>query len=349
MEKMTSTRRFNLISWAITLVFMIGMVGFTFWQTRIASATSAPVAAPVVEPTHSALQPTQSGPDAAVVSLPGLPSIERNLTLQTIIPQRPRYVVVAHTVERGDSVFRISKTFEIKPETLLWANYDALQDDPHSLKPGQELFIPPTDGILYKWKAGDTLEKIAADFKAKLDDIVEWPGNELDLTNPSPKVDQLVMIPGGWRESKAITLPVDARRGGSSSSSSCGSGGPVGSGFIFPTANHFVSGNDYFPGHLGIDLAAMEGDPIYASAAGVVVKAASGWNSGYGNVVAIDHGNGYVTLYAHLSQINVSLCQGVGAGQVIGLAGNTGNSFGAHLHFEVRQGGGNINPWYVLQ
>ena len=62
----------------------------------------------------------------------------------------------------------------------------------------------------------------------------------------------------------------------------------------------------------------------------------------------IDHGNGYATLYAHLSQINVTRCQGVYAGNMIGLAGNTGNSFGAHLHFEVRQGGGFISPWYVL-
>ena len=76
--------------------------------------------------------------------------------------------------------------------------------------------------------------------------------------------------------------------------------------------------------------------------------ASGGWNGGYGNVIMIDHGTGYATLYAHLSQLNVSTCQSVGTGQLIGLAGNTGNSFGAHLHFEVRQGGGNINPWYVL-
>jgi murein DD-endopeptidase MepM/ murein hydrolase activator NlpD len=349
MEKTTSSRRFNLISWVITLLIVFVMAGFAFWKTRSVSAISAPAPAPAADPTQSNVLPTPAGSAAQAVSLSSLPALDRDLTLKTIIPQRPRYAVVAHTVERGDSIFRISKSFDIKPETLLWANYDALEDDPHSLKPGQELFIPPTDGIIYKWKSGDSLDKIAATYNAKLEDILNWPGNELDLTNPAPKVDQLVMIPGGWRESKAITLPVDARRGSGSSGSTCGAGGPVGSGFIFPTANHFVSGNDYFPGHLGLDLAAGEGDPIYASAAGVVVKAASGWNGGYGNVVAIDHGNGYVTLYAHLSQLNVSLCQGVGAGQVIGLAGNTGNSFGAHLHFEVRQGGGNINPWYVLQ
>jgi murein DD-endopeptidase MepM/ murein hydrolase activator NlpD len=62
----------------------------------------------------------------------------------------------------------------------------------------------------------------------------------------------------------------------------------------------------------------------------------------------IDHGNGFQTLYAHLSQINVSLCQSITAGQVIGYAGNTGNSFGAHLHFEIRLNGAQINPWGQL-
>ncbi|PIU20111.1 MAG: hypothetical protein COT18_03950 [Elusimicrobia bacterium CG08_land_8_20_14_0_20_59_10] len=76
--------------------------------------------------------------------------------------------------------------------------------------------------------------------------------------------------------------------------------------------------------------------------------AQGGYNYGYGNVIMIDHGNGYVTLYAHLSQINVAPCQGVYVGNLIGLSGNTGNSFGAHLHFEVRLNGGFVNPWYVL-
>ena len=229
--------------------------------------------------------------------------------------------------------------------------YCAGRRSTHSLKPGQELSIPPTDGLLYEWKEGDTIEKIAAAYQAKSEDIINWPGNNIDLTNPQFKAGTLVMIPGGWRESKTITLPTVSRGRGTGTASTGGSacgGGPVGSGFIWPAGNHFLSGNDYFSGHLAIDIAAGEGAPIYAAASGVVTVAAGGWNGGYGNVIQVDHGNGYVTLYAHLSQINVSVCQGVGAGQLIGLSGNTGNSFGAHLHFEVRQGGSNINPWYVL-
>lgn len=82
---------------------------------------------------------------------------------------------------------------------------------------------------------------------------------------------------------------------------------------------------------------------------GVVTMAAGGWNYGYGNIVQIDHGNGYVTVYAHLSTIFVTQCQTVGQGSAIGLSGNTGNSFGAHLHFEICVGGSNINPYDIVQ
>ena len=76
--------------------------------------------------------------------------------------------------------------------------------------------------------------------------------------------------------------------------------------------------------------------------------AQGGWNYGYGNVIEINHGKGFVTLYAHLSAILVGKCDNVGAGQVIGSAGNTGNSFGTHLHFEIRLNGTHVNPWDYL-
>jgi murein DD-endopeptidase MepM/ murein hydrolase activator NlpD len=341
---------FNLISWGITLVLVLAAGGFAFWRMQnpqIVAAAPVPVAA------ETAAENPQAAaiPAGNTVSVLSLPALERNLTLKTIVPERPRYAIIKHTVARGDSVFAIAKDASIKPDTLLWANYDVLNDSPDSIRPGQELNLPPTDGILYEWKDGDTLDKVATQYKAKVDDILNWPGNNIDLTNPTFKAGQLVMIPGGSREYKQWLIPTIARgKSGTASvaGSSCG-GGPVGSGaFIFPTGNHFTSGNDYYAGHLGIDLAAGEGAPVYAADAGVVTRADSGYNNGYGNVVMIDHGNGFVTLYAHLSQINVTVCQGVGAGTVIGAAGNTGNSFGAHLHFEVRQNGGFINPWNVL-
>jgi murein DD-endopeptidase MepM/ murein hydrolase activator NlpD len=98
---------------------------------------------------------------------------------------------------------------------------------------------------------------------------------------------------------------------------------------------------------LGIDIAAGDGAGVFAADSGVVVF--SGWaTGGYGNMVMIDHGNGYQTLYAHLYKVAVACGQSVSQGQTIGYAGSTGNSTGAHLHFEVRYQGGFISPWYVL-
>jgi len=126
--------------------------------------------------------------------------------------------------------------------------------------------------------------------------------------------------------------------------------GPVGTGtFIWPAPNHYLSGHNFsWRYHPGIDIATQLGDPIYASDTGVVVFA--GWNSqGYGNFVVIDHGNGWETAYAHLSQFNVDCGQAVSQGAVIGRAGSTGNSTGPHLHFEIINDQlGRVNPWSYL-
>lgn len=96
-------------------------------------------------------------------------------------------------------------------------------------------------------------------------------------------------------------------------------------------------------GHEGQDFGTYGGTPpIVAVAPGKVIQA--GWNGGYGNFVAIDHGNGVVTQYGHLSVIIVSVGQVVGAGQQIGNAGSTGYSSGNHLHFNVVVNGQYVNP-----
>ncbi|NUQ86236.1 MAG: peptidoglycan DD-metalloendopeptidase family protein [Anaerolineales bacterium] len=339
---------FNIISWSVTFIFAAGIVlGAFAWKrstTVVQASAPVPTAAPDGEPPRVQM-PALGGPEAFV-------SVEREIQLETNIPaDKPRYKPVEYRVSRGDSIFAISESFKLNAETVLWANYDVLQDDPHSLKPGQVLNIPPTDGIFYQWKEGDTLESVANEFKASVDDILGFPGNDIDLTNPKIESGSWVMIPGGKREFVQWLVPTIASgaSGTSSTSQSACPAGAVGSGgFIWPANNHFLSGNDYWSGHLGIDIAAGEGEPVYAADSGVVTMAQGGWNYGYGNVVQIDHGNGYSTVYAHLSAYFVSVCQSVSAGAQIATAGNTGNSQGAHLHFEVRQGGGFINPWFVL-
>ncbi len=343
--------RFTIISWVLTLMIVAGLVGSTIFYKNTRAASYTPAMQPTLE--AAAAQPQVgmpvAGPDGGGVS-----SIHRGLQLKTIIPERPRYDSVIYRVSRGDAMLKIAGEFKIKYESILYVNKQ-MDDNPHSLKPGMELIIPPVDGLYYEWKDGDTFETVAEKFDANADDIITFPGNKVDLTDPKIEPGTLVMIPGGSRELRnwaadLQTAPRGANTGtgGGNAGNNCG-GGPVASGFGWPADDHSLSGIPYGPGHLGIDISAPEGSNVYAAGSGVVTQAQGGYNYGYGNVIQIDHGNGYVTVYAHLSQINVGVCQAVGQGTLIGLSGNTGNSFGAHLHFEIRIGGTNVNPYDIVQ
>jgi murein DD-endopeptidase MepM/ murein hydrolase activator NlpD len=340
-----SPRLFTGISWGVTILIVISLLGFGIWHVFTPSVSAAfPEATPTGERALTALS-------TASVPAGDSPALVRQVWLKTDITSKTTYTISEYTVQRGDALFSIAKQFNIKPETLLWANSDILQDTPDSLRVGQVLKVPPADGVYYQVKQGDTLASIADEFSANMEDVLNWPGNNIDLTSQQVKPGDYVMVPGGHREFVQWIIPTVAR--GKSGTANVGgtacSGGPVGGGgFIWPTGNHYLSGNDYWSGHLGIDIAAGLGAPVWAADAGVVTIAQGGWNGGYGNVVMIDHGNGYLTVYGHLSQYNVVPCQGVASGQLIGLAGSTGNSTGAHLHFEVRLNGGFVSPWYVL-
>jgi murein DD-endopeptidase MepM/ murein hydrolase activator NlpD len=120
---------------------------------------------------------------------------------------------------------------------------------------------------------------------------------------------------------------------------------PSGSGVLgWPVSGPVTSGFGVRWGrmHEGIDVAVGEGTPVRAAAAGTVIYA--GWMSGYGNLVAVDHGNGLSTAYAHNSSLAVSVGQSVAAGEIVSYSGNTGNSTGPHVHFEVRVDGSAVDP-----
>jgi murein DD-endopeptidase MepM/ murein hydrolase activator NlpD len=119
---------------------------------------------------------------------------------------------------------------------------------------------------------------------------------------------------------------------------------PSSSGLIWPVNGPVTSPFGYRWGrlHAGIDIGVPYGTPIHAAAAGTVVIA--GWVDGYGNYTCIDHGGGMATCYGHQSAFAVSTGAHVGQGQLIGYVGNTGHSFGAHLHFEVRINGNPVDP-----
>jgi murein DD-endopeptidase MepM/ murein hydrolase activator NlpD len=136
----------------------------------------------------------------------------------------------------------------------------------------------------------------------------------------------------------------DARVRGQLAASQSSDTTPSASGLIWPVNGPVTSPFGYRWGrlHAGIDIGVPYGTPIHAAAAGRVVIA--GWVGGYGNYTCIDHGGGLATCYGHQSSFAVGVGTSVGQGQVIGYVGNTGHSFGAHLHFEVRISGSPVDP-----
>lgn len=339
-----------ILSWGATALVVLVLLLVLFNGLPFSNQNEAPVVDE--NPTAVALPlPTLQATDAASVL-----DVDRAANIDTTVPDGVRQSITKYTIEAGDTIFGIAKQFDLKPESILWANYDYFYDDPTTaLTIGAVLTIPPTDGILYTWKEGDDLAKIADKYDTSATEIVSWPSNHLDISDPVIQPDAYVMIPGGTRELKSWiqTVAYAPRSGATRVVSGPGgcqapSSGYIGStGFIWPTGSTYISGFDFTSYHLGIDIAAAEGTPVAASDSGTVVYA--GWNdTGYGYMVMIDHNNGYATLYGHLSVVSVTCGSNVLQGSIIGLAGSTGNSTGAHLHFEVRLNGTFVNPHYVL-
>lgn len=174
---------------------------------------------------------------------------------------------------------------------------------------------------------------------------------EDDLENRQAEYDAIMAAEDAANATiDKLVAELEAQRAAQNVSSS-GSASSSGS-FLWPVASyvyissrfglriHPITGEEKT--HTGLDIASNQGTAVYASDGGTITLA--GWNGGYGNCIMIDHGNGYVTLYGHLSTISVSEGQTVSQGDTIGAVGSTGNSTGPHLHFEVLQNGTRIDP-----
>ena len=316
---------------------------------------------------------TSSGPTPMVAAPPAPPSSPADLSsfgilrpedIHTNVPERARQDIVKYTVVAGDTIFDIAQKYGLQPETIFAANYYVLLDDPHSLQPGQELNILPVDGVYREWQAGEGLNGVAKFYGVTPEDIINYPGNKLDpntigdYAHPNIAPGTWIVVPGGkYQFHSPGSVPYGITRTDPASAQVLGpgycdpvTGGAVGTGtFAWPAAKHYLSGFDYTPkiNHFGIDIAGNLGEGVYATDGGVIVYA--GWNNyGYGNMIMIDHGTGFQSLYAHLSEIYVGCGQSVNQSQAIGAIGSTGLSSGAHLHFEIRTLSNPVNPWDLL-
>jgi murein DD-endopeptidase MepM/ murein hydrolase activator NlpD len=247
----------------------------------------------------------------------------------------------------------IAYRYGLSTNTILYAN-SGLSGD--YLKIGQKLQVPPKDGVYITIPSGATLVSLMDKYKGNLDKTKEFNG----VTDDSElKKDEQFFIVDGRPEQVYIASNSKNYNTGSGFNNSGGysaSGPDVGAiytppnslGWIRPTSGAITQG--YRSGHYAYDIADRSKPDIVAVAAGTVDATGNGWSGGYGNNVWIDHGNGYRTHYAHMSEFYVQVGDTVSQGQVIGEMGNTGRVYGAtgiHLHFEVEYSGSRISPSFM--
>lgn len=259
------------------------------------------------------------------------------MAMVTQISEKPRDSVLEYTVKSGDTLSSIATTFDISEETIKWAN-DLTSANP-VLKPDQILKIPPVSGIVHKVSRGDTVYTIANKYDTEAQNIVNYPFNDfVDLDNFTLAVGQVLVVPGGVKpaEKKAapVIRPVAPQYLAGTSKGK----------FVFPSSGSITQNPVWY--HMAIDIANKSAPDVYAAEAGTITLATC-YQWGYGCHIIIDHGDGFQTLYAHLSSFYVT-GGSVSRGQAIGRMGSTGRSTGTHLHFEVRSGGQLLNPWGYL-
>jgi len=258
-----------------------------------------------------------------------------------------------YVVHPGDTLSGIAKMFNVSVNTIVWAN----DIKSGKITIGDQLVILPISGVEYTVTSGDTLQSIAKKFNGDVGEIAQFNNLATDV-KLSP--GDTVIIPDGELSSNESTVQHSSTSGVSSGGSSepasgalpapsgspaVGSHGPSYPVYVGYYERPILGGikTQGIHGHNAVDLASSYGTPIMASADGTVIVAKSGgWNGGYGSYIVLNHANGTQTLYAHLSQVNVSVGETVSQGQTIGHMGSTGDSTGNHLHFEIR---GAPNPF----
>ncbi|MGQ9682230.1 MAG: peptidoglycan DD-metalloendopeptidase family protein [Anaerolineae bacterium] len=301
-----------------------------------------------------ALRAIGLGPITAVPTVEAKDVLATTVAIDTPVPPTPtpepaRVEIIYYKVQPGDNLRLIADKFGIDPDTLVWANPE-VEKNPDLLRIDQELAVLPVDGVLHTVQTGDTLAVIAKRYSVSPETIINYPGN--DVADPSSiKVGQKLIVPGGKK-------PAPVRAAVQTSGGSTAAKGPclmipvvapeeqVGTDepgrFVRPASGIITQG--YWKWHGAVDIADKAGTPIVAADAGVVTFAGGSPSCGLGYAVQIDHGDGFVTNYAHLNSFLVQVGQQVQRGEVIGQMGSTGHSTGPHLHFVVLLNGTIVNP-----
>lgn len=242
---------------------------------------------------------------------------------------------VEHRVESGETLVSIGKKYGITIDSIKFANNLVS----NKVKVGEILYIPPVEGTLHKVRKGDTIDTLSRRYNVAKQSIVDF--NYIDkpyvltvgsvITIPNAKAPGTERFYAGAKAYGLTAYGVIPY----AESGAKGSGN-----FVWPFSGVITQGFHVY--HPAIDIANSSGD-IHAADKGVIVRA-GWWQGGYGNAVQIDHRNGYVTTYAHMSSIGVSVGEEVKKAQKIGIVGSTGRSTGPHVHFTIQKDGKYLNP-----
>tara|TARA_B100001964_G_C14190366_1_gene580758 strand:+ start:340 stop:1356 length:1017 start_codon:yes stop_codon:yes gene_type:complete len=248
--------------------------------------------------------------------------------------KKPTLAIETHLVKKDENLWKIAQNSGLDAFTLLSVN--KLRNG-NLIRPGQSIKVPNQRGILHKVVKDESLEEIAIRYQVSLEKIIEsngmldpdtiYAGTELFI--PDAKINE------SFRK-RLIPPPYKPK-------------------FVKPTSGRLTSGFGYRIHpilkkrrmHKGIDIVARYGSNVKAATGGIITY--SGQMGSYGNLVVIDHQNGFETRYAHNSRLKVKKGEKVRQGQTIALVGNTGRSNGTHLHFEIWKNGEAIDPAHYLK
>ena len=316
----------------------------------------SPSSAAVTEPVASGASTTATvtSPDAAARADAGSSAETSATAVETVALDDPaarirQYlglhagaqlpVSFSYVIEPGDTASSIAQRFGLQEATVQFNNFDVY--DPNLLTVGQALTLPAVDGLVYTVQPGDNLDFLVENFQASMEATLAYPANGISSPDQIFVGQQLLLVHG----SASVASGGAVSTGSSGSQSAAVWTVPD---FLWPLGYDKIS--DFFGTpransvgyHTGVDFVAAVGTIVGSTAAGQVTVAT--WDPSYGNWIEINHGGGYRSRYAHLDAIWVREGEWVEANAFIGTVGNTGNSSGAHLHFEIIIDGQAVNP-----
>lgn len=266
---------------------------------------------------------------------------KKEMALTSLPEERKRNQSFQYTIQQGDTLYSIGNQFKVSVDALQYIN--GLTDS-SVLTVGKEITIPPVSGLIHEVEKGDTLNSIANEYDVAPQAIADF---NYILDTEKLAVGTELVIPGGKvpeEPAPVIYVPVQPSFGQPGSA-------VEDKGYcVWPTTVRTIS--QYFTWyHNGLDIAAGRGNampPLLACNSGTVIR--SGWDPfGLGLHVILDHGDGYQTVYGHMSRIDVSFGESVSRGEQLGMMGSTGRSTGPHVHFMVKYNGVAQNPLNFTQ